>query len=99
MYETVKAEPGQKVIDKNNLQVTSAFKELLKMLIVELTGEVSVIRSGAQFPPAGKFLYKKSVWNMECFWNWQKFKVIVIFFDLIYYELCGFTSLSTAVLC
>lgn len=46
-------------IDKNNLQVTSAFKGLFKKLIVELTGEVSLIRSGAQFPPAGKYLHKK----------------------------------------
>lgn len=72
-------------IDKNNLQVTSAFKGLFKKLIVELTGEVSLIRSGAQFPPAGKYLHKKSVWNKECFGNWRKLKVTaVIFFDLIY---------------
>lgn len=73
------------MIDKNNVQVISTFKEFFKKLIVELTGEVSLIRSGAQFPPAGKYLHKKSLWNMECFWNWQKLKVIaVIFFDLIY---------------
>lgn len=42
--------------DKNNLQVTSAFKWLFKNLIVELTGDVSLIRSGAWFPPAGEYL-------------------------------------------
>lgn len=49
------------MIDKNNLQVTSAFKELFKKLIVELPGEVSFISSGGQFPPAEKYLHKKSL--------------------------------------
>lgn len=45
-------------IDKNNLQDTSAFRRLFQKLTVELAGEVSLIRSGAQFPPAGKYLHK-----------------------------------------
>lgn len=71
--------------DKNNLQVTSAFKGFFKNLIVELTGDVSLIRSGTWFPPAGEYLHKKCLWNTECFWNWQNLKAIaMIFFDLIY---------------
>lgn len=46
---------GTMEIDKNNLLDTSAFSWLFKKLTVELTGEVSLIRSGAQFPPAGKY--------------------------------------------
>lgn len=45
-------------IDKNNLQNTCAFRRFFKKVTVELTGEVSLIRSGAEFLPAGKCLQK-----------------------------------------
>lgn len=43
--------------DNNNLQITSAFKELYRKLIMELTGEVLLI--SAWFPAAGKHLPQK----------------------------------------
>lgn len=45
-------------IEKNNLLDTSASSWLFKKLTVKLTGEVSLTGSGAQFPPAGKYLHK-----------------------------------------
>lgn len=45
-------------IHKNNLQDTCASRRLFKKVIAELTSEVSLTRSGAQFPPAGKYLPK-----------------------------------------
>lgn len=64
MHEIVKAESGHRKegtmeTDKNNLRVTSAFKELYRKLIMELTGEILLIRSGAWFPAAGKHLPQK----------------------------------------